>query len=133
MVPLTRPAGAGHPLPLGEGFAPIFWNRPLLPHHLHKERHHVDHFSDLHGYRFSKSVSCTNVHTNQNWCGTALSGLEGGCELVAMRWNDTIIMIPCCDQRRRICRTGLNVVVWRIREKILEFLRIVRRAVVGGP
>lgn len=83
--------------------------------------------------RLADSVTRRNFDPGKDRLITGLCMLQGGGELVAVKWHHAIIMISGEYQRRRIAGSGAYVVQRRVRERLGELLRVVRASVIRGP
>ena len=83
--------------------------------------------------RYTGAVSCARLDADQHRRIAHLSGLDSSRIFEAMPRNHAIVRIGRRDERRWVLGVVLDIMIWRIGEQRLKFVRVVGRTVVIGP
>src|ERR1051326_2233841 len=126
---LLRPRGSSraHARPGGRGVRPSERKSlHLHPQILHEERVLIGDLFDLLRRRLAAAVARARFDANEHGRGRCLRFLNRRGALEAVAGHDAVIRVRSRDQRRRILRSLLDVVVRRIGIQRLELVGVVR-------
>ncbi len=93
----------------------------------------VGDFFDLLGRRFALTMTGAHLDADQHRLAVRVGRLHRRGELEAVRGKHAVVVVAGDDQRRRVIRSGLDVVQRRVRIHRLELIGVVDRAVVRLP